>query len=85
MQTGYTFGVEDLNLETGSRDFLVGADIRRSRYKTLEQTWQLQVHPLPGCWDTTRRFSQRGGALQPSCLGDGSFLREELTPVAVRG
>ena len=45
MQTGYTFGVEDLNLTPGARVFLVGADILRSRYKTLEETWDLQVCP----------------------------------------
>jgi len=43
MQSAYTFGVEDLKLVPGGRVFLVGADIRRSKYKTLERSWELQV------------------------------------------
>ena len=31
-----------LNVEQGSKTYLVGADIKRNKYKTLESTWSVQ-------------------------------------------
>jgi len=40
-QTGI-FTNDMLNVEAGSKTYLVGADIRRNKYKTLESTWSVQ-------------------------------------------
>ena len=36
------FSNEMLNVEAGAKTYLVGADIRRNKYKTLESTWSVQ-------------------------------------------
>ena len=40
-QTGI-FTNDMLNVDQGSRTYLVGADIRRNKYKTLESTWSVE-------------------------------------------
>ena len=43
-QTGI-FSNEMLNVDAGSKTYLVGADIRRNKYKTLENTWSVEDSP----------------------------------------
>jgi hypothetical protein len=40
-QTGI-FSNEMLSIDEGSKTYLVGADIRRNKYKTLENTWSVE-------------------------------------------
>mmetsp|Transcript_38032 Transcript_38032/g.61336 ORF Transcript_38032/g.61336 Transcript_38032/m.61336 type:complete len:472 (+) Transcript_38032:2-1417(+) len=41
-QSAGIFTNDMLNVDKGSRTYLVGADIRRNKYKTLENTWSVQ-------------------------------------------
>jgi GTP-binding protein HflX len=41
-QQASIFTNEMLNLDKGAKTYLVGADIKRNKYKTLENTWSVQ-------------------------------------------